>query len=685
MSYVFSRFEQLKASGALPTASGVALEILRLSQREDATVAQLVHLLQGDPALAGRLVKFANSTQAGAGRPVVAVGDAVKRLGFAVVRQLSLGFSVLDSNRGGHCAGFDYPRFWSRSLATALAAQAFCLRMRTLAPEEGFACGLLSDIGSLALASLYPERYAEVLGTGSTGSGLSAAEREAFGTDHLEFAAALLEDWRLPRICVDAVFHGERPDQSGFAAGSRAQVLCEVVALSRTVGEYFVSDLDARRRITPGMLLAAARMGVDAEALAGLCDAVAEAWQSWGRLLGIEAGAVPRLDLQEAGEPAQPPAPERAAARVVGLHGDDLPDGSSGTWVAPGPARDGLVIHLVSDDRFSGGRLRELLVAAGHALTSFPTADAALAAALEAAPDMLVIDLDGDPGQALCAALRSTTLGERVYVLCTYVPDADAQCVADVFDAPDHPPVGSPDIGPDDFLAKPIDRVALELRIRAARRLRALREALRREQDGLRRLAADLATANRRLQRTALVDAATGLPNRRYAFGRLEQEWTVATQSRRPLSCLAVEIDHVPQVGGAHGLASGDALVSEIAAVLRDSVRTNDVVCRLGNTEFLVICPDADRTASLAAASRLRAAVEQRLGSARVGVRPPMPALTVSVGAATRDGSVPDAESLLRLAEGALHAAVAGGGNRVVTERVQVAPVPGATREPAPG
>jgi hypothetical protein len=161
------------------------------------------------------------------------------------VRQLCLGFSVLNANRSGSCIGFDYARYWSRSLATALAAQSFCLRVRVLAPEESFTCGLLADIGSLAIASLYPERFSEVLAGGAAGRDRSVVEREAFGADHLEFGAALLEDWRLPKICVDAVFHSELPEQSGFDPASRSQVVCELLALSRRVGDYFVADPQA--------------------------------------------------------------------------------------------------------------------------------------------------------------------------------------------------------------------------------------------------------------------------------------------------------------------------------------------------------------------------------------------------------------------------------------------------------
>ena len=507
MSYVFTRFEQLKASGALPTVNGVALEILRLSQSEDTTVSQLAHVLHADPALAGRLIKFANSTQSGAARPVLSITDAVKLLGFAVVRQLCIGFSVLDANRTGGCTGFDYRRFWSRSLATGLAAQAFFLRIRVLAAEESFTCGLLADIGSLALASLYPEKFTEVLASGTTGGDLSAAEREAVGADHLEFGAALLEDWRLPKICVDAVFRSETPDQAAFDATSRPQMVCELIALSRQVGEYFVADADTRIGIAPVMRLRAARLGINAETLVLVCDAVDDGWQRWSSLLGSTVCPVMRLDRTDI-DPPQPvtalPAAAAAAAATAGTADAELPV---------------LKVHVVSEDRASRERLRELLGSAGHAVMSFGTHQAALAAALDEAPDVVVIDLPGGGGTGgrdLCAALRAASVDERTYIIGTLAPPPDADRIADLAVAMDRGQISCPD----DFLYEPIERATLELRIRAARRTLAVRAALRQEQDELRLLASGLATENRRLQRLAPAEALADLPNRSEAIER---------------------------------------------------------------------------------------------------------------------------------------------------------------------
>jgi diguanylate cyclase (GGDEF)-like protein len=700
VSYVFSRFEQLKATGALPSPGGVALEILRLSQSEDATVAQLAHVLQADPALAGRLVKFANSTQTGATRPVVAITDAVKLLGFAVVRQLCLGFSVLNSNRSGGCVGFDYARYWSCSLATALAAQALCIRVRVLAPEESFTCGLLADIGSLALASLHPDRFAEVLASGASGPDRSAAEREAFGADHLEFSAALLEDWRLPKICVDAVFHSEMPEQTGYEPASRPQMLCELMALSRRIGEYFVADLDNRKRIAPMLLLRAARIGLDAEALAQMCDLVGEGWQRWGGVLGVATGVSPKLDLTVVAEPVEPAdeplstgsgtAPA-AQLQPVPIASRPVTGAARQGDPAPGPADaaplPGLRIHVVSDDRFSGGRLFDLLTGAGHVVAAFPGSDAALAAAVADPPDMMVIDLPADrpDGAGLCAALRATEIGQRIYIVGTLVPHPDAGRLGDPGRLLDIGPVTGPQAGPDDFLHKPVDSGMLELRVRAARRVLALREALQHEQDDLRRIAAELATANRRLQRSALTDALTGLPNRRYAFERIEQEWASATRRQRPLSCMAIDVDHFKRLNALVGHAAGDKVLGMVAAILRESARASDVICRLGGEEFLVICPDADRAAAVKAAGRLRAVAEQRLGREGLFPRSPEGPLTLSIGVASLDASVHTPEALVRLAEGALEAAKQAGRNRVHLARTALDPATGVAPEAAAG
>ncbi len=120
------RFEELKATGSLPTPTGVGLEILRLARDDQASANDIARVIQADPALTGRTLRLANTGNAAASRRVTNVAEGVSRLGTRTVSAVALGFTVLAGNRSGKCRGFDYQRLWAHSLANAVAAQILC-------------------------------------------------------------------------------------------------------------------------------------------------------------------------------------------------------------------------------------------------------------------------------------------------------------------------------------------------------------------------------------------------------------------------------------------------------------------------------------------------------------------------------------------------------------------------------
>jgi two-component system, cell cycle response regulator len=218
-----TRIDELKATGRLPSPTGVALAVLHLTQEPNTTVEQLANLLKGDPALSGRILKFANSAFTGARRPAVAVSEAAVRIGFRKVSQVALGFSLLSSYRNGPCSAFDYEGFWSEAIATAASARALSAHIKSTSAEEAFSFGLLSQIGRLAFATVHPEHYEKVLKnvTLPYDESLCRLEREAFALDHNELTAAMLEDWGLPQVFVEAARCQDSPSKSGLAPESR--------------------------------------------------------------------------------------------------------------------------------------------------------------------------------------------------------------------------------------------------------------------------------------------------------------------------------------------------------------------------------------------------------------------------------------------------------------------------------
>lgn len=291
------RYQQLKASGKLPSPNGVALAIIKLLHRDDYTLNDLLQLVQSDPVIAGRLLRFANSAAFSSGTPIASISKAVTVLGAVHVRNLVIGFSILNGHHNSHCPQFDYTRFWSRSLATAISAQALAFRSGT-DTEESFTAGLLCGVGELALASLFPDKYGEAIRVPSftSISGFHerlAFERITFRTEHRELTATLLTEWGLPESLVTAVYHGELPDESGFPHGSQSHTLALSLYMSHTLAEMCVTAEANRWMMVPELLPKAASLGIGTEELATMIDGIVENWREWGQILEIRTHDIP--------------------------------------------------------------------------------------------------------------------------------------------------------------------------------------------------------------------------------------------------------------------------------------------------------------------------------------------------------------------------------------------------------
>jgi diguanylate cyclase (GGDEF)-like protein len=172
----------------------------------------------------------------------------------------------------------------------------------------------------------------------------------------------------------------------------------------------------------------------------------------------------------------------------------------------------------------------------------------------------------------------------------------------------------------------------------------------------------ELEELNRRLEEAALTDPLTGLHNRRWAMEELQRCWQASTRYRRPMACLLVDVDHFKRVNDSYGHDVGDAVLREIASRLRAAARQNEAVCRIGGEEFLIICDEIDRAGAAICGERLRAGVADQL----VTNEGRELSVTVSIGAAVRDESIPSPELLLKVADQAVYAAKQAGRNRVI-------------------
>ncbi|MEI7843856.1 MAG: diguanylate cyclase, partial [Gallionellaceae bacterium] len=217
--------------------------------------------------------------------------------------------------------------------------------------------------------------------------------------------------------------------------------------------------------------------------------------------------------------------------------------------------------------------------------------------------------------------------------------------------------------GADDYILKPITPKMFLARLRAGQRVVKLQEELEADRDQLTKYSTELTSANERLQQQALTDALTALPNRRFAMERMAQEWALTLRGGRTLSCLMVDIDYFKRINDNYGHQVGDEALRLIADTLRAAARTQDLVCRYGGEEFVVICPDTKLPDAFKCAERLRLSVEAKKLKLQDGTELKM---TISIGVAEKSNELVSVEKLLVQADNNLYAAKAAGRNRSV-------------------
>jgi diguanylate cyclase (GGDEF)-like protein len=168
------------------------------------------------------------------------------------------------------------------------------------------------------------------------------------------------------------------------------------------------------------------------------------------------------------------------------------------------------------------------------------------------------------------------------------------------------------------------------------------------------------------LRLQAVRDPLTGLYNRRYMEEFLDRELQSARRKNRPLSVMMLDLDHFKRYNDNFGHSAGDRALAAFGETLLRCVRTEDIACRYGGEEFLLILPECSVKQAIVRAEEIR----KRLGETR-GPSPDVSAnpLSVSIGIAGFEQTTDRMDLLLKFADDALYQAKRAGRDRVVAAR----------------
>jgi diguanylate cyclase (GGDEF)-like protein len=289
----------------------------------------------------------------------------------------------------------------------------------------------------------------------------------------------------------------------------------------------------------------------------------------------------------------------------------------------------------------AGGRQALDLLAPGGTVAAVPV-------------DVVITDvvMPGLSGIEVCRQIKASPLLRDIPVL-VITARADEVLLDAAFAAGAH-----------DFLPKPVGPSELLARVRSAINLKRELDQRRAHERELTELNEQLKKLNDDLQRLAIVDDLTGIPNRRYFNGLVRKEWARAAREAIPVGLMLIDVDVFKSYNDRYGHPAGDACLARVAGALsRLACRPGDTVARYGGEEFAVLLANTGIAGAAVVGERLRIAVES-LGLEHAGST--FGRVTISLGVAA---AVPDRRSspdrLMGAADRALYEAKAAGRNRV--------------------
>lgn len=198
-------FDQVCARAlSLPCSPALLPRLNSLLGNPNAAIEDLAALIQLDPVLASATVRMANSVFFSGGTPVETVSQAVMRLGARELYKLAA-LSLASRWMAIEVDGYRWEAgdFCRASLIKALAAEALAQSTGLVDPALAYTCGLVHDIGKLAVAFSCAPSFAAIRArSAETACTWLAAETAELGFNHAAVSARLLAEWRFPEACV---------------------------------------------------------------------------------------------------------------------------------------------------------------------------------------------------------------------------------------------------------------------------------------------------------------------------------------------------------------------------------------------------------------------------------------------------------------------------------------------------
>lgn len=209
-------------ASSVPSIPEVILRVKEISENPQSSAADLANIILGDHNLTTRILKLANSAYYGEFSGCVAtVTQAIILMGFRTVRNVVMSIAIHDTfTNSEQFKGFNFSRFWTKSLGCGVIGKSLANACRYKVPEEAFITGFMHDIGKVVMSQIFKSEYPRIERLIAAGEDEIKVERRLIGTDHCEIGTWLGKRWNLPQPLVVPITHHHRV---GLTAGTKSK------------------------------------------------------------------------------------------------------------------------------------------------------------------------------------------------------------------------------------------------------------------------------------------------------------------------------------------------------------------------------------------------------------------------------------------------------------------------------
>jgi len=293
----------LRQLDTLPTLPAVAARLLQLTASDESHAREVVELVAADPALTAKVLSLCRAADKGVRSDVVTVERAVVLLGFTTIRNTVLSLKVFElfgseekktNRRVNEPAEEDYEPFdraglWTHALAVGVLAELIAKAhpgQHDLNPEQAFVCGLLHDIGKLAMDQVLPRSYARVVEVcKNKRCSIAEVERLIIGIDHHTAGKRLAEQWGLPHVLQDCIWLHGSPYEALPNLPHRRMI--GVIGLSDAIVRRLMIGFSGNQGLVTDTDVLIERLGLSKPAVDSATAALYDELERRGKMMGL--------------------------------------------------------------------------------------------------------------------------------------------------------------------------------------------------------------------------------------------------------------------------------------------------------------------------------------------------------------------------------------------------------------